>query len=151
MERRNTKKKKNNRGLAVFIALALVVVIGLGAALYLPKLLKNPDEPNTVTVSDEPISTVGPSGEVIVVTSAPSLSPDQTEGPENVGIKNNYAVSCSNPLATAIGLQVLENGGNAVDAAVAVCFALGVLEPYASGIGGGGGMLVYDPATDTSK
>ncbi|WP_368503127.1 gamma-glutamyltransferase [Alkalihalophilus sp. As8PL] len=56
--------------------------------------------------------------------------------------KEGYGVSSSNPVAVEVGMRVLEQGGNAVDAAVAVSFALGVVEPYGSGIGGGGTMLV---------
>jgi gamma-glutamyltranspeptidase/glutathione hydrolase len=54
------------------------------------------------------------------------------------------AIATSSPAATQIGLRVMRDGGNAIDAAVAVSFALAVLEPKSTGLGGGGFLTYFD-------
>ncbi len=56
--------------------------------------------------------------------------------------KNGMVVS-ANALATEVGLEILKKGGNSIDAAVAVGFALAVTYPYAGNIGGGGFMVIH--------
>lgn len=60
---------------------------------------------------------------------------------------NGGMVATAHPLATQIGADILKQGGNAIDASVAIQFALNVTEPMMSGIGGGGFMMVHDGET----
>ena len=62
-------------------------------------------------------------------------------------IAKNGMVASEQELATQIGVDILKAGGNAVDAAVAVGFALAVALPNAGNIGGGGFMMVHDAKT----
>ncbi|MEE2525476.1 gamma-glutamyltransferase [Hyphobacterium sp. HN65] len=56
-------------------------------------------------------------------------------------------VASANPHATEAGLEALRNGGNAIDAAIAIQTTLSLVEPQSSGIGGGAFMLYYDAAS----
>ncbi len=71
-----------------------------------------------------------------------TATPTQTTISKTEARASGGMVATKDIHATRAGVRMLEQGGNAVDAAVAACFAIGVVEPASSGIGGGG-YLVY--------
>lgn len=66
-------------------------------------------------------------------------------------VAKNGMVASQHPLATQVGLEILQEGGNAIDAAVGVGFALAVVLPRAGNLGGGGFMLVHDAKNGQTK
>lgn len=79
---------------------------------------------------------------------APNPAPSPASGPAPGGPAQGHAlVAAANPYAAQAGMDVLRRGGSAVDAAVAIQAALGLVEPQSSGVGGGAFLLVYDART----
>jgi len=73
----------------------------------------------------------------------------QPELPSSVSVKKGvaaktYAIATANPLASQAGLEILQAGGSAVDAAIAVQMVLALVEPQSSGLGGGAFLLHFD-------
>jgi gamma-glutamyltranspeptidase/glutathione hydrolase len=62
-------------------------------------------------------------------------------------ITHEYMAVAANPIAATAGAQILEAGGSAVDAAIAIQLVLGLVEPQGSGVGGGAFLVYYDAKT----
>lgn len=80
-------------------------------------------------------------------TKAVSAAYDHTLSVFHPVTAENGMVATEHELASQVGLQILEQGGNAIDASAAVGFALAVVLPNAGNIGGGGFMMYHDAAT----
>ncbi len=117
---------------ALVLALVLCLSLFAGCAQNEPgPTPETPDAPTVVT----PTPTPDPEPEIV-----PAFEGDLF-GTGAVG--ENGAAACASPLAAQIAMDILQKGGNAVDAAVAMIYAVGMLEPAASGMGGAGQMVVY--------
>jgi len=81
----------------------------------------------------------------VVATAAPAAA--QESAPPTATTTQREMVVTANPLATAAGAKVLQQGGTAADAMVAVQTVLGLVEPQSSGLGGGAFLVWYDAAS----
>lgn len=109
--------------------MCLCLVLGVSVAC------QNPDTPDTP----------GPTN-----PTDPENPTDYTDLSVRDYVGSNGIVTAASPYAAKAGLDVLQAGGNAFDAAVAVSFAIGVAECDATGLGGGGLMLAYNVNTQKS-
>lgn len=85
-------------------------------------------------------------GEVDFQYQRPEIAPESASGSEEKPgwATETFAVAAANPLATDAGYQILQAGGSAIDAAIAVQMVLTLVEPQSSGIGGGSFLMYHD-------
>lgn len=135
------------------LALALSMVLSLAACGNNQPPAANSGSPAPGASSSAPDSSTQPADDsytslddFILWNEDGSLT---TSGRDATG--QNAVVSSGKYEASKIGRTIIENGGNAVDAAVAVGFALGLVEPNATGLGGGGFMTMRSAETGEIK
>ncbi|HNO77247.1 MAG TPA: gamma-glutamyltransferase [Phycisphaerae bacterium] len=78
---------------------------------------------------------------LLAIPSAPTIAEAPASSPPWIATGKSMMVATDHPEASRVGLEILQKGGNAFDAACAVSFALGVTRPQSTGMGGGGFLI----------
>ena len=98
-----------------------------------------------VPACETPAPTSKAPGEAVVEGRVPTPSEEAPLTASGVRF-TRAAVAADSEIASRAGVQMMKSGGNAVDAAIATALTLSVTRPYSCGLGGGGFMIVFDPA-----
>ncbi len=130
----------------------------LGILLFLSSFLSAATQVDSTVQPDSAISPIVKTSQLIndlntttqlIQNSGKDLAPEPASaisvaGDDKVSVGRKYMAVTANPHATRAAQKILEQGGTAIDAAVAAQMVLGLVEPQSSGLGGGGFLLYWD-------
>ena len=137
--------------LATSLALALASLTACGTpqrdAAAPPAASVAAPQHSAVPVAEPPAAAPTPAAQQTAAAQAASAAYDFDMDIFHPVVARNGMVATEQELASQIGLDILKSGGNAVDAAVGIGFALAVALPNAGNLGGGGFMVVHDAKT----